>query len=177
MSYESGYQVGVRINQNLNEYWGADLEYSFANQFLRYTNLSPSIQNLSLDQYQHNLSYDVSYLPRARTKRLRPYVDVGIGAGWFYLPGRVKKDALELGLRLRDSWAFVFNVGGGFTYLVQDQYAITFDVKDRISRIPSYGLPESARVVNGQYQPGIALNGRLQNLQFNLGFTFQWDEF
>src|SRR5262245_55767770 len=97
MSYAPGYQVGVRINQNLDDFWAANLEYSFANQFLRYTNLSPSIPSLSLNQYLHNLSYDVLYLPVARTKRLRPYVDAGIASGWFYLPGRVKKDALKLG--------------------------------------------------------------------------------
>jgi hypothetical protein len=50
-------------------------------------------------------------------------------------------------------------------------------VKDRISRLPTYGLPPSARVVNGQYQPGISPHGRLQILQVNLGFTYQWDEF
>jgi opacity protein-like surface antigen len=176
MGYSSGLQVGVRVNQNLGDYWGADLEYSFATQYLRFTNLSPTIQNLSLNQYIHHLSYDVLFLPLPRTKRFRPYVDAGLGVGLFHIPERVKGDALGLGLKLRDSWELVFDLGGGFTYLIADQYAVTFDVKDRLSRVPSYGLPPFARVVNGQFIPGISPHGVLQNVQLNIGFTVQWDE-
>src|SRR5262245_10230114 len=39
MHYASGYQVGLRGNQNLGYYWAAELEYSFANQPLTFTNL------------------------------------------------------------------------------------------------------------------------------------------
>jgi len=176
MQEASGYQIGVGANQNVNDFWAADLEYSFAHQDLRFTNLSPSIPSLSLNQFIHHLTYSVSYLPLPRTKRFRPYADVGVGSALFYLPGRVKKDALELGLKLRDSWEFEFHWGGGFKYLVADQFALTFDVKNRLSRVPSYGLPESARIVDGVFQPGLARHGTLQSWQFNFGLTYQWDE-
>src|SRR5262249_17973380 len=52
--YGSGYVVGARVNQNVNDYWGAALEYSFANQPLQFTNLSPTIQSLSLGQTVHH---------------------------------------------------------------------------------------------------------------------------
>lgn len=177
LQYLSGYLTGVRISQNLGDYWGADLEYSFAVQSVRFINLSPSIQDLSLNHYLHHGSYNVSFLPRSRTKRFRPYGDAGIGGAWFYLPGRVKKDASKLGLSLHDGWEFLFNFGGGFKYLVRDQFALTFDVKDRLSGVPSYGLPGSARVVDGHYQPGIARHGIMQNVQISFGFNYQWDEF
>jgi opacity protein-like surface antigen len=176
MQHAAGYQVGVRANQNFNDFWSADLEYSFADQDLRLTNLSPSMPNFSLAQYIHHLSYDISYLPAGPRKRFRPYAIAGIGGGWFYIPGRAKKDALEVGLKLRDSFELVFNLGGGMKYLVADQFAVTFDVKHRWSGVPSYGLPESIRVVNGQYRPGMLATGVLQSTQFNFGLTFQWDE-
>jgi hypothetical protein len=40
MSFASGYQVGIRLKENLGDYWGAELEYSFANQPLQFTNLT-----------------------------------------------------------------------------------------------------------------------------------------
>ena len=76
---------------------------------------------------------------------------------------------------LRDSWEFALNLGGGFKYLVDDQAALTFDIKDQISSVPSYGLPRSARVTNGQYIPGISRNGFLNNWQLNFGVAVQWD--
>ncbi len=176
MQYSSGYQLGLRVNQNLNDFWGVDLEYSFSDQYLRLTNISPGIQNLSLTQYTHHFSYNVSFLPSPRSERFRPYVDVGVGAALFYIAKPSKKDALDLGLKLRDSWEFLGNVGGGFKYMVQDPLAVTVDLKDRISRIPSYGIPTSAQVVGGQYQPGMALHGLMHNWQFNAGITYQWDE-
>jgi hypothetical protein len=177
MEYETGYVTGVRIAQNLNEYWGADLEYSFANQRLRFLNLSPAISDLTLNHYLHHLSYSVAVLPLPRMKHFRPYVNTGIGAAWFYLPGRVKKDAAELGLQLRDSWEMSFRFGGGFKYRLLDELGFVVDVRDTLSRIPSYGLPSSARTANGQYQPGIDPRGLLHNVQFSVGFSYQWDEF
>jgi len=176
MKYAPSYMLGVRVNQNLNDFWGVDLEYSVADQNLDFTNISPSIQHLSLTQYIHHVSYNVSYLPLPRTKRFRPYADVGVGTALFYISKPSKKDALDLGLKLRDSWEFIGNVGGGFKYLIQDQLAVTLDLKDRISRIPSYGIPPSAQVVGGQYQPGLALHGAMHNWQLNFGITYEWDE-
>src|SRR5438046_3037472 len=68
------------------------------------------------------------------------------------------------------------NVGGGFKYLIQDQFAVTVDLKDRVSLVPSYGIPVSATVVGSQYQPGMSLHGLMHNWQLNFGVTFQWDE-
>jgi hypothetical protein len=178
MRYDSGYVFGMRINQNLGDYWGAAIEYSFANQPLRFTNLSPAIQDLSLSHYLHHFSYNVAFLPLPRTKRLRPYGDAGIGAALYYVPGHAKHQALEAGVALRDSWEFLFNWGGGLHYLVIDKFGLTFDARHRLSRAPSYGIPSSARVVDGVYLPGMARarHGILQHWQASFGLTYQWDE-
>jgi len=176
MKFEPGYLFGFRITQNLGEQWAADLEYSFANQRVRFTNLAPTIQDLQLSHQIHHFSYNVSFLQRPREKRFRYYGDVGIGTSLFWITGGGKNDAADVGLLLRDSWEFVFNAGGGFKYVVRDPYVLTIDVKDHMSRWPSYGLPSSASIVNNQFQPGMAIHGILHNWQISAGFTYQWDE-
>ena len=176
MKFDSGYQVGVRANQNLGDYMGAALEYNLARQPLLLTNLSPSIPSLSLAHWVNQLTYSVSYSPMDRSKRFRPYGDLGVGAVLFHIAGHSKTEARALGVPLRDSWAFAFLWGGGLKYPIVDQFAFTVDVKDRLTRIPSFGIPETARVVNGQYQPGMALHGTMQTWQLNFGVTYQWDE-
>src|SRR5262245_55855518 len=47
MNYDSGYQVGARVSENVSEFWGVDLEYSLADQDLTFINVSPQIQHLS----------------------------------------------------------------------------------------------------------------------------------
>jgi hypothetical protein len=176
MEYADGYQVGLRLTQNLGDFAGAGLEYSFANQPLRFNNLSPSIQSLSLGHSINHFSYDVSFLPVSPLVRLRPYGKIGAGASLYYIHEASKDEARALGLNLRDSWEFTVNLGGGVKYLVMDEFAVIFDFKDQISGIPTYGLPSSARVTDGQFQPGFSRDGLFQNWQFNLGIAFQWDE-
>jgi hypothetical protein len=146
MNYASGYQIGVRVTQNLGDFGAAYLEYNFANQPLRFTNLTPTIQSLSLSHNVNHFSYGFSYLPLRPSQRFRPYGAMGAGVALFYILGKSRNEALALGVPLRDSWEFALNLGGGFKYLVEDQAALTFDIKDQISSVPSYGLPRSARV-------------------------------
>jgi opacity protein-like surface antigen len=176
LHYGSGYQFGVRVRNYLSNYWAADLEYSFANQPLTFTNLSPDLPSLSVSESVQHLSYNVSYIPLKPTSRFRPYASAGAGAALFFIPSGSKNEALAQGVRLRDSWKFAFNWGGGLRYLLADRWALAFDVKDQITGVPSYGLSHSAAVIQGRFRPGIARSGFLNNWQLNLGIAFQWDD-
>lgn len=177
MSFASAYQLGVRINENLGAYWSADLEYSFANQPVRFTNLSPTIPDLTLGQSVHHLTYNVSYLALSGTNRFRPQAKIGVGTALFFIHQSSKEQAEQLGLPLQDTWRFVFNWGGGFKYLIaENQGALLFDFKDQISSIPSYGLPSTAQVLNGVYQPGFSRSKFMNNLQFNFGISYRWND-
>lgn len=176
--YASGHQIGVRVGENLGDYWTANLEYSLANQPLTFTNLSPSIPSLWLDVSIHRFSFGFSYSPVSRSsKRFRPYAQIGTGAGLFFIHSYSKDAALTHGLTLQDTWKFLVNWGGGAKYLVHNQVVLTLDVKDHITGLPDYGLPQSARVVNGQFQPGVARRGTLNNWQLNFGIAYQWDPY
>jgi uncharacterized membrane protein YkvA (DUF1232 family) len=63
---------------------------------LRFTNLSPTVQSLSLGHYVHHLSYDGSFLFLPPEKRFRPYVKAGVGAALFYISGHSKEEARAL---------------------------------------------------------------------------------
>jgi hypothetical protein len=110
------------------------------------------------------------------SRRFRPYGKIGAGASLFFIHSSSKDEAAQLGVQLRDSWKFTFSWGGGAKYLIADQLALTFDLKDLISGIPGYGLPLSASVVNGVYQPGLSRSGLLNNWQVNFGVSFMWNE-
>ena len=165
MDYAAGGQVGVRINQNLREHWRAGMEYSLANRPLRFTNLSTAVPVLSLGHHAHTIAYDVAFAPLPRTNRFRPFVVAGGSAMFFRISSDSKDDASARGVTLQDSWAAAFNWGGGLKYLIWHPVAVTFDVRDRISRVPAYGLSDSV----------IDTEGVLHTTQVNLGVTFQWD--
>jgi len=177
MRYGSGYMVGVNCRQNLGDYWAADLQYTFANQPLEFTNISPDLPTLGLSHTISNFSYNGTYHFQSYSHRFLPYVRAGGGASLFFLEGGSERRAeAALGVRLRDSWTPTFSYGGGFQYLFDDLVGVTFDARDTISSVPSYGLPKSAAVVNGVFFPGIARDGVLHNFQVNFGLTIRWDD-
>lgn len=176
MHYSPGYQLGVRINDNYSDSWAADIEYSFSHQNLRFTNVSPSIPAISVNNYLHHASYNMTHLLAPPEKRFRPMIYAGVGAANYWINGESKSEAKLQGLRLRDSWEFLFNIGGGAEYLLLDKLAFTFKVRDSLTEMPSYGLPESVQVVNGQYVPGVTTRGIMQNWQIDAGAVFQWDD-
>jgi opacity protein-like surface antigen len=177
MQYSPGYQVGIRLNEYFNEYWFATLEYNYALQNLRFTNVSPDNPTVSANNYIHHIDYNIAFTPRPPTKQLRPYFDIGTGAILFFINGESLSNARQQGLILRQStWQFLFNCGGGVNYLVMDRFAISADVKATLSGIPRYAIPSSAQVVNGQFIPGIGINGVMQTWQVSGSANYQWDE-
>ena len=177
MQYSPGYQVGVRLNQYFNDYWFAQLEYNYALQNLRFTNLSPDNPTVSVNNYIHHIDYNLAFAPRPRTKQFRPYVDIGTGAILFFINGESLSNARQQGLFMRQStWEFLFNYGGGVNYLVVDQFAVSADVKATLTGTPRYAIPSSAQVVNGQFIPGVGINGVIQTWQLSGSASYQWDE-
>lgn len=176
MRFKPGWLVAVRVTQNVGEHASADLEYSFADQDVTLTNISPTVPSFHFTNATHDMAYNWSYLPLSRSKRFRPYGLLGAGAVLFWVPGSSSREALALNFNLRSSWEFLANAGGGLRYLVMDHFALALDVKDRISRVPSFGIPRAAQVVDGQFQPGMSKHGVFNNWQISFGATYQWDE-
>src|SRR4026207_1301218 len=79
MHYASGYQLGFRGTENLSNRWAVHLEYNFANQPLRFTNLTPAVPSLSLSHYVHHFYYDGSFRLLPPGKWFRPYLKAGVG--------------------------------------------------------------------------------------------------
>ncbi len=164
LKYGAGYQLGLRITQNLHPAWSADLEYSFGNQPLQLTNISPTVSTIPLGQNLHRFTYSASWLALGESHRFRPIARVGTGAGLFYIHRDSKALALALGVPVRDTWKFTMNVGGGFKYVASEQVALTLNVTDYISGIPSYGIP------------GFAPRGLMHNWQAGLGIAARWND-
>src|SRR5262249_22641170 len=102
--YGAGGMAGVRVEQNVANHWAFSLEYTWANQPLTFTNLTPNIQSVSVGHNVHHLSYSTMFLPVKFTHRLRPYGTAGIGTSLFVITGRSRNDFLDVtGFRLRDS--------------------------------------------------------------------------
>jgi outer membrane protein W len=175
LGYASGYLLGLRITENLGQHAGAELQYSFANQPLAFTNLSSTIPRLDLDHSVHSFIYTLAVYLKNRDSRFRPFLAAGGGAAFYVIDGRAKSDAEGLGVRLKNQWKLAFSVGGGLKYVVKDNFGVRFDVKNQITGVPSYGLPSTHSSSQGEVGPAFRPSGQLYNWQFNAGIYYQWD--
>jgi opacity protein-like surface antigen len=168
LDFASGYLVGARITENLGDRFGAELDYSLANQPLQFTDLAPGLSSVDLSHRVHSITYSILVYGLDRRSRLRPYGAVGPGVSLFETYGDSENRARAQGLALRDRWKFGMTLGAGVKYHLAGNTGFRFDVKDHVTGVPDFGLPRTATLLN----PGFKPEGRLHNWQISVGFFY-----
>jgi len=176
LDYKNGYLLGARVTQNLGDTFGAELEYSFADQPLDFINLRPSLPKLSVKHNIHSIVYSVLVYPFDQSGRLRPYGTIGGGTSFFYIGKDSKNQAATQGIVLKDRWKFAFSFGGGVKYLLTNKIGVRLDVRDQITGVPNYGLPDtSASLPGGELGAAFRADGRAHNWIVNVGLNYYFE--
>jgi opacity protein-like surface antigen len=164
------------VTQNLGEYFGAELEYSFADQPLDFKNLRPSLPTLGVKHNIHSIIYSVLIYPFDRLGRLRPYGTIGGGTSFFYIGKDSKNKAAAQGIVLKDRWKLAFSFGGGVKYLLTHNLGVRVDVRDQITGVPNYGLPDTSPALpGGEIGAAFRADGRVHNWILNVGLNYYWN--
>ncbi|MFB3904640.1 MAG: hypothetical protein ACE15E_14415 [Acidobacteriota bacterium] len=170
LRFAPGYLVGARISENLGGRFGAELDYSLANQPVEFRNLAPTLLLLSLDQRVHNIAYTVLFYGLKRNSRLRPYAAVGPGISLYETFGTAEDNAAALGLNLKHRWKAAGIIGAGVKYRTTEETGFRFDVRDHITGVPDFGLPGAGTIQTAGFRP----DGQLHNWQFSVGFFYSF---
>ncbi len=170
LRFAPGYMAGVRISENLGEYFGAELDYSLANQPVEFRNLSPTLQVVNLDHRVHSVAYTVLVYGLKRNSRVRPYGAVGPGISLYETFGDSEDNAVALGLSLTNRWKVAGIFGGGVKIRTTQRTGFRFDVRDHITGIPDLGLPHAGTL----QAPGFRPDGQVHNWQFSAGFFYSF---
>ena len=166
-NFESGFLTGVRITENFGQHFGAELEYSFADQPLEFTNLTPDLPSLHLAHKVHQFAYSILFYLYDHQPSIRPFLSVGIGTSLFRIPSDSKNQALEKGIDLTDRWKVGFNYGGGIKYQKSQNWGFRLDIRDQVTGVPDYGIP-SRGTAEALFRP----DGVLHNWQFSVGLMY-----
>ncbi len=172
LDFASGYQAGFRITENRGRYFGAELEYGFANQPMAFVDLRPGLGRLDSDHRIHSLMYSVLFYPTEWDSRLRPYVSAGVGTAFYQVTGDSKAAASVEGIGLRDRWKLAGSWGGGVKYRINPQWGVRVDLRHQITGVPDYGLPRRSSTFQGSITPAFNADGVLSNWQFSTGVFF-----
>ena len=170
--FQNGIKIGLRGTVNLREHWGAEGTYSFSSNGLQVTQTIPaSVRNFGV--HLHQITGNALYFFTARDKLFRPFLTAGVGLSRYSPTSDAKlaaaQDFLGQPAVLTSNSTFNFNFGAGIESRPWDHFGLRLDVRDHLSAIPRFELPQSAASPASSFFP---ISGRAQDFEIATGLTY-----
>ena len=171
LDYNAGYSFAFGVIENLAEKFGAEMRYGIGSLPLAAAGPAEGTATAAQAHRVHGLIYSLIVYPQGwRRGRLVPYALAGLGASLFQPSG---DDAATQGLVLKNRWKLAGEMGGGVKLYLNPPWSLRFEVRDRITGVPDYGLSRAASQGDGA-GAGLPASGRLHHWQFQAGFSYHF---
>jgi hypothetical protein len=166
-NYANGGKLGFRGTVDLSKHWALEGTYAFGRNNFQATQVSgPGAGTQAFGTRVQQLAGNMLYYVTA-TDKVRLFGTAGIGLGRFS-PTDAAVAALQTsGTTIVPVSKADFNFGGGLETRLSSWLGARFDVRDHLSGIPTYGVPQSPSA-NGFYYP---VTGRVHNIETTLGLV------
>lgn len=173
--FVDGGKIRARGTLDLTANWSIEGDYSFGRNNQRVIELSGGTleqRNFGVKVGQvhlHVLSFFTS-----RRSAVRPFLTSGIGAVRFTPTEQAKALALASGFiedttALESTTLLSFAFGGGIEGRFNRWLGVRFDVKDYLTPIPRFGLPQTSTGPGGIFFP---VDGVVHNIEVAAGLVF-----
>ncbi len=166
--FDNSARIGFRGTGDLTDFWGLEVSYAFSGHDLRIIKLDdfpPEERRFPISV--HQLFGNGLYYFSSPDKTLRPFVTVGIGWTRFSPTDQAKVIALadefiadRAGLASSDRFGLAFGVG--VEGRVNRWVGVRTDLRDYVTGIPRFGLPEFSFPVSGS----------IHNVEASVGVVF-----
>jgi len=170
--FAAGGKFGVRGTMDLNDHWAAEAAYSYGTNNLRIQEIATPIRERDYGVRVHQLTGNLLYLWGGSHSRFRPFLTAGAGLSRFNPTSEAKSLA---SLRFVDEPApinsnskFNFNYGGGVEARAGDVLGIRFDLRDHLSPIPRFGVPEAPTAGVADFFP---VSGMVHDVEASVGIV------
>ena len=171
--FNNGIKIGFRGTANVTDHWGAEATYSFSSNGLRVTRVAPATAR-DFGVHLHQITGNALYFFTARDRTFRPFLTAGVGISRYSPTSDAKLTAatqsfLNQPAVLTSSSSFNFNFGGGIESRPWDHFGLRLDLRDHLTAIPRFGLPESATSPAAPFFP---VQGRAQDFEITTGLIY-----
>lgn len=172
LDYNAGYSLAFGVTENLAEKFGAEMRYGIGSLPLAAASQTEESTTAAQAHRVHGLIYSLIVYPQGwRRGLLVPYALAGLGASLFQPSGDA--GAASQGLVLKNRWKLAGEMGGGVKLYLDPPWSLRFEVRDRITGVPDYGLSRAAAQGEGA-GAGLPASGRLHHWQFQAGFSYNF---
>jgi outer membrane protein W len=171
--YADGAKLGFRVGVNLKPNWVGEASYSYGSNSLRAINLNPTRTEREFETRVHHFLLNGSYYFVDGDEKWRPFGTFGIG---FYRfsptqegKGVAADNFITVPTRISSNTKLGVNFGGGVEGQLDEHIGLRFDLRDHLTGIPRFGLPETPLNPGGAFYP---VSGLLNNVELGIGLVF-----
>jgi hypothetical protein len=170
--FATGAKIGFRGTVDVADNWALEATYSHGSNNLRIVNLAaPPAVERGFGTRVHQLTGNVLYFVSPAGDRVRVFGTVGMGLSRFSPTDAARTLAAHLAFIgepavISSNNAFNFNMGGGIEAKVNDRWGVRVDLRDHISPIPRFGVPQTATGPGVDFFP---VDGTVHNAEVSVG--------
>jgi hypothetical protein len=156
--FANGGNVKARLTLDLTRHFSVEGVYGFGTDNLRITELGPTPVERSFGVRRQEAQFNILHFFVSGKRIVRPFLTTGIGVLRFSPTDQAKATAAAIGFienpaQITSSDKLSFGIGGGLEGHFSPWLGVRLDVKDDISTIPRFGLPQAPSSSGGTFFP------------------------
>ncbi len=164
----------ARLTLDLTNHFSIEGVYGFGPNNLRITQQGATPTQRDFAVRQRHVQFNFLHFFTPRKRAVRPFLTTGIGAVRYIPTDEAKARALATGFinspaQIQSTNNLSFTLGGGIEGRFSRWLGIRFDVRDQISVMTRFGLPQTPPASGGAAFP---VSGLVHNIDVGAGFVF-----
>ncbi len=172
--FANGGRGKARLTLDLTNHFSIEGVYGFGTSNLRVTELGGTPTTRAFGIRQHEIQFNILHFFSLGTRRLRPFLTTGVGTLRFSPTDQAKASAsanefINEPAQISSTNEVHFAIGGGIEGRFNRWLGVRLDVKDHISAVPRFGVPQTASGPGGASYP---VDGIVHNIQAEAGIVF-----
>ncbi len=173
-NFANGGKIGFRLTGNLTEHWGVEGAYSYGTNNLRIFDVrtTGTVERAfgnRVRQFAGNALYYFSGFGGS----VRPFVTGGVGLVRYSPTSKAKTAAavefVDEPATITVETKAAFNYGGGVEAKLPRNLGVRFDLRDNISSIPRFGVPQAPTAGIADFFP---VSGAVHDVEFSVSLVF-----
>jgi hypothetical protein len=172
--YVVGGRLKGRLTLDLTKHWSVEGVYGFGANNLQITEQGTTPGQRFYGIREHQVQFNILRFFSVGERAVRPFLITGMGLERFSPTDQAKAAALASNFIASPAPILATNkpsvaFGGGIEAQVTRWFGLRLDVKDRLSAVPRYGLPQTSSGTGGAFFP---VDGLAQNIEAEVGIVF-----
>lgn len=172
--FVDGGRILARASLDLTSHWTVEADYGLGTSNFRVEQSGGTPQQRDFGVRVNDISFNLIRFFTSSESRFRPYL--GAGLGWLrYSPTDAAKasaqtnEFIDEAAAIQASNKFSFPIGGGAEVRLNRWLGTRIDVRDHITSVPRFGVPQTSTGPGGDFFP---VDGVVHNVELAAGVVF-----